>query len=1020
MGRQGEQAAFSEALQQSPEDATQFLFHIRGPAGVGKSTLMRQLESVAREAQALTAYVDESAADVVETMEAVSAQFAQQGVDLKGFGRLLTTYRQRRHEAAAGGAAAEGAGEAAGAGRGVEPQGPSPLSVIVSQLGLAGLGMVPGAGVFTGAVDPNQLAAGADRVKALLSARLRSHEDVQLVMSPLQALVPAFLQGLGEAAAGRPWVVLFFDTYERTGPLLDGWLRDILVTERYGQLPANVLVVLAGQPRLDARCWGDWLDLVTDLPLDVFTDAEARQLLAAKGIIDEKVTEVVIELSGRLPVLVSTLAEARPASVAEVGDPSGTAVERFLKWEANPARRAAALACALPLELDEDVYRTVVDDEEAGEQFSWLRSMPFVIDRAGRTRYHDVVRSAMLRLQRQQSPLRWQEQHTRLADAFRQRLDRLEEGTAPDDGWWADDRWRTYQLQETYHRLCADHRAALPSALRDLLDAHDHDITTLRRWVRTLIQAGHDIDAGAVRKWGQELLTALDGPRPGISALTLLLSRGGLDSSGQCLGHLLRGWEHRRLDEHEQALADCTTALGLDRTGRALRGRGESYRRLGRHAEALADFDQAIEREPGIVWAFESRGVTYHSMGRYEEALADYTRAVDLDPGSVWVLGSRGLTYHSMGRYEEALADYTRAVDLDPGSVWVLGSRGLTYHSMGRYEEALADYTRAVDLDPGSAWTLGSRGASYHSMGRYDEALADFDRALALDPDSAWILANRGAAHRRSGRYADALADLTRAVDLDPDSAWPLANRGETHRLTGRYEEALVDFTRAVDLDPGSAWVLGSRGQTYRATGRYEEALADFDRALALNPEAAWIIADRGVTRRLAGRYDDALADFDRAVELTPDSLGPLVNRGVTHRVAGRYEEARADLDRALAIDGGSGWAHYEKAVVLYAVDDPEYEAYCARAIERCTPAPGHSTADTASDVGNLVLVHCLMSDWATAEGHLAAFVGCGPERGQLRELLVVLETLRSVVPSAEGHLPSFRRRLQTALDASR
>ncbi|MFE3883783.1 hypothetical protein ACFXPQ_12895 [Streptomyces lydicus] len=324
VGRQGEQAAFKDALQQPPEEVTQFLFHIRVPAGVGKSTLIRHLESVAREAQALTAYIDESAADVVETREAVSSQLAQQGVDLKGFGKLLTTYRQRRHEADA-----SGASEMAGAGQGREQQGPSPSSVIASQLGLAGLGMIPGIGAFTSTVDPGHVAAGADRVKSLLSARLRNHDDVQLVLSPLQTLTPVFLQGLTEAAAYRPWVVLFFDTYERTGPLLDLWLRDMLVTERYGQLPANVLVVLAGQPRLDARCWGDGLDLVTDLPLEVFTEAEARQLLAAKGITDEKITEVILELSGRLPVLVSTLAEARPSRVADVGDPSGTASSGF-------------------------------------------------------------------------------------------------------------------------------------------------------------------------------------------------------------------------------------------------------------------------------------------------------------------------------------------------------------------------------------------------------------------------------------------------------------------------------------------------------------------------------------------------------------------------------------------------------------------------------------------------------------------------------------------------------------------
>ncbi|MEK8172158.1 hypothetical protein NKH77_31500 [Streptomyces sp. M19] len=48
--------------------------------------------------------------------------------------------------------------------------------------------------------------------------------------------------------------------------------------------------------------------------------------------------DVILRLTGGLPVLVSMLAERQPSGPDEVGDPSGTAVERFLKWEPN--RRA--------------------------------------------------------------------------------------------------------------------------------------------------------------------------------------------------------------------------------------------------------------------------------------------------------------------------------------------------------------------------------------------------------------------------------------------------------------------------------------------------------------------------------------------------------------------------------------------------------------------------------------------------------------------------------------------------------
>ncbi|MET7802436.1 AAA family ATPase, partial [Streptomyces decoyicus] len=202
VGRQDELTAFRDALKQSPQEAAQFLFHIHGPAGVGKSTLVRQLMSMAREAHALTACADESAADPVEAMEAICAQFAQQGTELKHTEKLLATYWRRRHETDA--ASAEGGGDPLANGpadtsQGVAGRAPSPSSIVASQLGLAGLGLIPGAGAIAGAVDPHQIASGVDRARVTISARLRSHEDVQLVLSPLRALTPVFLRDLAEA-----------------------------------------------------------------------------------------------------------------------------------------------------------------------------------------------------------------------------------------------------------------------------------------------------------------------------------------------------------------------------------------------------------------------------------------------------------------------------------------------------------------------------------------------------------------------------------------------------------------------------------------------------------------------------------------------------------------------------------------------------------------------------------------------------------------------------------------------------
>ncbi|MFE3606469.1 tetratricopeptide repeat protein [Streptomyces goshikiensis] len=1079
IGRQGQVTGFREALKQPLDEAGQFLFHVRGPAGVGKSTLVRQLETIAREGQAVTACVDEAAADAVEAMEAISAQLAQQGAPLKAFDKLLTTYRQRRHEADAGVAvAAAGADPAAGG-----APAPSPSSVIASQLGLVGLGMIPGVRAFTGAVDPNQVAAGADRVKALLSTRLRTHGDVELVLSPLDALTPVFLEELSDVARRHPWVVLFFDTYERTGPVLDTWLRDVLVSERHGELPSNVLVTLAGQSRLAARCWEDWYDLVTDWPLEVFTDAEARQLLAGKGVTDERVVEVILRLSGRLPVLVSTLAESQPGSVEEIGDPSGTAVERFLKWEADPGRRAAALACAFPQELDEDVFRAAVE-EEAAELFGWLRSMPFVTDRSGHCRYHEVVRGAMLRLQRRQSPARWEQLHTRLADAFGRRRARLEEAAAPADGWWEDERWRGHRLQETYHRLCADSRSALPAALRELLDAYDHGTISLRRWAQTLITAGRDCDEPAVTGWGEQVIEALgEEPHDEIAVLTLLLARAGLDPAGQSLALTLRGRNHRNADAYTQALTDYEHALALDpENERAHFGRGRTHQLTGRLDEAIADYTRAIELAPEDIMNVSYRGLAFHTAQRYEEAIADYDRSLELKPDYEWALGSRGATFRVTGRYEEAIADFDRSLELRSDYEWALTSRGATFLLMGRYEEALADFNRAVDLDPGSAWAHATRGAAFNSMGRYEEALADFDRAIelkpdydwpltcrgdvyrslgrheeavaeftraiALTPDYGWALASCGYAYTSLGRHEEAVAVFTRAVALAPDDYWALAGRGDAYRRLARSEESLADLTRAIDIEPTYSWALARRGDLYRCLDLYGEAEADFTRAIALHPDYGWALTHRGMTRAMLDRQDEAVADYDAAIGLDPDDGWALSHRAMSHRMSGRCEQALADLDRAVEITPDDSWSltsrgllhrllgHHDAALAdltraLTLEPDnawSHYETAVVLHAQRNPGRDGHLTrvvellmpeaaeeTPDPADVGNLLLAHCLWDRREAAERHLARFLGAGPPPGQLHELLLALRSLLPLVPEAGPWISEFCRTVEAA-----
>ncbi|KRV49826.1 hypothetical protein AQ490_19260 [Wenjunlia vitaminophila] len=741
VGRQAELAVFTRNLQVPAGDPNhRSLLYVHGDAGVGKTFLLRRMADLARhEHGALTALVDETASDVPEVLSTIGSQFAEQGHPLTALDRTLATYRRHRLETGSTALVDTDGGPSA-----------------------AGAALAPGAGL----------------VSAPRSGRPRDTGDAALVVDPASALTPPLVKGLSRAAARVPWIVLFFDTYERTQPFLDPWLRELLTGGHHEPLPANLVFVLAGQRPPDPGGWAHLGAAVTQVPLGPFTDAEARDLLTARGVRDEQVVRDVLRLSHGLPVLVSTLAENPGAG----DDASATAVERFLRWEQDPVRRSAALTGALPRRLDEDVFRVAVGND-APELFAWLCSLPFVSGHPGRRQYHDVVRVPMLRLLRNTSPRRWAELHTRLADTFAQAGRAALHETGPAEAWKQEE-WRELRLEELYHRLCARPSAALPGVLREGIAACGAGQPAARRWAWVLLEAGEDADAQTLREWGQRALaTLVHERRRSVDLLGLLLAEAPLDAVDRARALVVRGWQHRSLNGYDAALADFRQALELDpELTRAHFGRAVVFRARGDTERALTALDRCAEREPDAPWVVRERGETYRRAGRYQEALEQLDRAVAADPDDPLALAGRGQTRALLRREHDALSDLDRALDLHPDYAWALVRRARVRSRLGDPRGALDDLERAEELEPDTPGVPGERGEVYRMLGRHGEAVAQYDRALALDPGYVWALGSRALALEALGRREEALADLTRAVGADPSYGWAVAQR---RRLLG-------------------------------------------------------------------------------------------------------------------------------------------------------------------------------------------------------------------------------------------
>ena len=882
-----------------------FLFSLHGPAGIGKTSLVRQWQRVAQSHDYRTAYVDEAAFDVPSAIEMLATDLNQQGARCEAFTDQLALYRKRRHEAAS------------------DPGAPSGVSSLLTRsavrIGLRAARDIPVVGAFAGEIDKDEAARQADQARMFLARRFARQQDLELLLNPIEVLSQVFLKDLRAAAADGP-IALFIDTYERTGQFLERWLLEVL-EGRHGDLPPALVIAISGQDRLDPNAWGDYLGIRADIELEIFSDSEARQLLATRGVDSPQAVEIILELSGRLPVLVATLAESSADGADVINDDSDSAVDRFLRWEPDRDKQETARAGALPRRLDKDVIAVIADGPV---DFDWLRRLPFVVGQTDGYRYHDVVRAPMLRSLRRSAPQDWNDHQLALADYYRTRKAAL---ALTDRAGWKDDRWRDLFLEETYHDLCARGAAGLSDALYGLVDCYDRSRDFVARWAQMIAQAGQDAGLSAVRDRGRRLMAWLNDGTEGASALlTDLAEDNTLDDAHRGTALAERSQIHENAARYEAALADLEQACVLcPDVHWIVAWRGNAHHQLGHDDEAIRDLTRAIELDPSYSWAITSRGMVYSDLGRYDEALTDFTRAIELEADdSALEHTLRGTTFQEMNRYDEALADFTRAIELDPADAWAITCRGDAYQELSRYDEAIADFTHAIELDPEYTWAISVRGETYQAMQRYDEALADLTRAIETWHDSGWLLLTRGELYRDMERFDDAITDLTRAIELDPEYSSAIATRGGVYQDQERYDEGLADLSRAIELRPDYVWALRRRGGVYQAMKRYDDALADFTRAIELDPECDLCFAGRGDVYRELARPDDALADFTRAIELDPGYSWALGNRGQLYLDLGLLAEAEADLDRVIALVPADGWAYYLSAMVLRQRGDHE------------------------------------------------------------------------------------------------
>ncbi|XGV96181.1 MAG: tetratricopeptide repeat protein [Leptolyngbya sp. BL-A-14] len=926
IGRDAQLQAFRSALNTPCAERNQFIFNLSGQGGIGKTTLLKQFRKIAEEAKQAVAYVDEGAEsnrvdNVPEVLDRLAADLEKQGHKFDALRERYRVYRQKRQELETDPDAPQGF--VAGLGR------------VVAKASLGAAKSIPGSGAVLDFVDTNAMADKTGEFAAFVARKLTNKDDVQLVNEPIEVLTPLFLADFNRLA-DKQTVVLLLDTYEQTGTFLDDWVRSLL-DGRYGDLSANFLLAIAGRDPLNRNDWDALEDWMVRSELEPFTEEEAQQYLTSKGITHEAVIQEIWRLSsGGLPLLIGMMAQAAPNSPDAITDPCEDAVERFLKWETDSAKRQIAMKAALPRVLNQDVLAQLEAETNKRTLFDWLKSRSFVIEHPEGWQYHSVVREQMLRYQRKLSTQEWADLHGKLAtyydqlrqqsglatdaaatsqpvaaerltDAQRQRL------TTQQAGLQADWDLKTEKLKQLRHDLAIATDTATKFKLQHDIDAEETQLAQLTTQLDDIEQTlDHDQATPAAsasseanqwwaapkEQWKDEIWQKY--------TLEWLYHSLCAAPQGQ-LGMALNGWlaALKQSQQLAQEWANVMVTAGEVTACAALKGWGERLRN-GLQAyqddnyRVAIDLFSAVLKVPqlGKVWrpvALNWRGSIYLQVEQYEQSLQDLTEAISLAPKEAKYWLDRGRAYRLARRYEDALADFKHAIEIDADNKWAMSYRGATYLLMMRYEDALADFNRVISLDANSVWGITLRGLTYLLTTRYEDALTEFKHAVEIDANDPCAIASRGMTYRLMMRYEDALTDLKRAIEIDASKDWVIVIRDEIHRLVTRDEKLNCDL-----IANKAWWANVNYGHTNRESKQY--TIRDFNPAIEFGSDSSWNLRGRRAAYLLNGQPDTALQALTQASSPDPkDDWFPYI-RALAYLKLNQLQPVQTDLATAIQL----------------------------------------------------------------------------------------------------------------------
>jgi tetratricopeptide (TPR) repeat protein len=270
------------------------------------------------------------------------------------------------------------------------------------------------------------------------------------------------------------------------------------------------------------------------------------------------------------------------------------------------------------------------------------------------------------------------------------------------------------------------------------------------------------------------------------------------------------------LEKYQNAIADFTKALSIEKTADSYNGIGITYTNLNNFNEAIKNFKLALILDKTNVETYFNLGYAYGNLKKYPEALNSFNNAIKITPKHYSSLHGRAITLITMSRYNEALVDLNTIDNMKPNDLEIIRYRAMCYYEAKQYKNAINDYSKLIEADNKDVTLLSKRANCYKFNEEPDKAIIDFSSILTVikNSNSNWLIAEtyywRGDLYSDAGKYELAINDFTECLKLSPDNIEATLYRAISKFNNNDSIGACIDYLKAKEKDIDKLFIYQS------------------------------------------------------------------------------------------------------------------------------------------------------------------------------------------------------------------